>query len=113
MGQRLYKHRFVTIGQKSPSRKRFTRQIARIQPDEKLLDIFTSSQGFVRADEREPGSISPGLLARQSNINALCYNELLARGYEREALDYDPEKHLEEVKTDDETKSLLESAAAI
>lgn len=106
---RLSKHTHSRMGQRAPSRKRFTRAIAVVQPDEKLLDIFQGSQGFIRADQKTPGSVPLGLLARQKKVNAICYNELLTRGYEREALDYDPERHIAEVNADD-TISQIQAA---
>lgn len=87
-----------TSGQRSRSRVRLTPAIARGMSDGTLIDIFEGTRNGLKIEARMAGSLGPAALARAKKQHAIARQALLERGYDAEALDYDPEAHIEETE---------------
>lgn len=85
-------------GRNRKDRFRLTPAVARRMKDGPLIDIYEGTRNGIQQNEREPGSLRPNDLARAKKQNAIVKNVLLARGYDADSLDYDPEEHLRELE---------------
>jgi hypothetical protein len=93
-------------------RFRLTRATARIQKETTLVDSYESAQTVLREQRNSPGSIGPMMFAKARREKLILRNELLRRGFEADALDYDGQAHMEETLEDLDAPALVADKAA-
>ena len=71
------------------NRVRLTPALARQQANEVVIENFEAANKVLR-EARLGRPTGPATLWRARKQRFICYNELIKRGFDREALDYEP-----------------------
>lgn len=82
--------RMLAMGQRPPARARLTPALCRRQTTEVVIENYEAAMRLLELHRQQPRKVTFSTLARARRQRAICYNELIRRGHDREALEYVP-----------------------